>query len=30
MFKTLVLSLALTVCAFAKPVKVTLDVPGMT
>ena len=30
MFKSLILALALTACALAKPVKVTLDVPGMT
>lgn len=30
MYKTLLLTLALTVAALAKPVKVTLDVPGMT
>lgn len=30
MFKSLVFFLTLTICALAKPVKVTLDVPGMT
>lgn len=30
MIRHFCLALALTTCAFAKPVKTTLDIPGMT
>lgn len=30
MFRRFAIALALTACAWAKPVSVTLDIPGMT